>query len=153
LLDMAEELFRDDAAFPRLSDELIAILDAVGRRRRLAVGDLLFRAGEPATDLFVLLSGRVAIVTAFGTPGEETMGVHGERRVAGELGLMTGQPAYNTAVVREAGEAIVLSRAELVGVIADSQEIGDVLLGAFMARRLLAVRALFGHRRGGSAFS
>jgi thioredoxin reductase (NADPH) len=86
---MPEELFDDDAAFPRLGDELIAALDASGRRRQVAVGDILFRAGEPATEFFVVLSGRLAIVNGFGTPGEETIGIHSEQRFAGELGLMT----------------------------------------------------------------
>jgi thioredoxin reductase (NADPH) len=150
---MPEALFDDDAAFPRLGEELIAVLDASGRRRRLAVGDVLFRAGEPATELFVVLSGRVAIVSGFGTAGEETIGLHGEQRFAGEIGLMTGQTAFNTAVVRAAGEAIVLTRGELVKVIADNQRLGDVLLSAFMARRALLIGRGAGVRLIGSHLS
>jgi thioredoxin reductase (NADPH) len=150
---MPETLFNDDAAFPRLGDELIAALDASGRRCQLAAGDILFRAGEPATKFFVVLSGRVAIVNGFGTPGEETIGVHSEQRFAGELGLMTGQPAYNTAVVREPGEAIVLNRGELVAVIRDNQRLGDVLLSAFMARRTLLIGLGAGVRLIGSHLS
>jgi thioredoxin reductase (NADPH) len=148
-----DELFDDDAAFPRLNDELIAALDAAGRRRPLGAGDILFRAGEPATEFFVVLSGRVAIVDGFGTGAEETIGVHAEQRFAGELGLMTGQPAYNTAVVREGGEAIVLSRDQLVAVIADDQRLGDLLLRAFMARRALLIGLGAGVRLIGSHLS
>ena len=150
---MPEELFDDDAAFPRLGDELIAALDACGRRRHVAVGEILFRAGEPANEFFIVLSGRVAIVNGFGTPGEETIGIHSEQRFAGELGLITGQPAYNTAVVRAAGELIVLSHAELVEVIRDNQQLGDVLLGAFMARRTLLIGLGAGVRLIGSHLS
>src|SRR5215212_2961837 len=150
---MPEELFDDDAAFPRLGDELIAALDACGRRRHVAVGEILFRAGEPANESFIVLSGRVAIVNGFGTPGEETIGIHSEQRFAGELGLITGQPAYNTAVVRAAGELIVLSRAELVAVISDNQQLADVLLGAFMARRTLLIGLGAGVRLIGSHLS
>jgi thioredoxin reductase (NADPH) len=150
---MPEELFDDDAAFPRLGDELIAALDASGRRRQVAAGDILFRAGEPANEFFIVLSGRVAIVNGFGTPGEDTIGIHSEHRFAGELGLITGQPAYNTAVVRADGEVIVLSRAELVELIGDNQQLGDVLLGAFMARRTLLIGLGAGVRLIGSHLS
>jgi len=37
---MADELFNDDAAFPRLGDEVIAALEASGRRRHIAVTDV-----------------------------------------------------------------------------------------------------------------
>ncbi len=150
---MAEALFDDDVAFPRLSDELIAALDASGRRRRCAVGDILFRAGEPATECFVVLSGRVAIVSGFGTPAEETIGVHAERRFAGELGLMTGQLNFNTAVVRRAGEAIVVTRPDLVKLVTENQQLGDRLLGALMARRAMLIGRGAGVRLIGSHLS
>src|ERR671921_1048359 len=115
---MQEELFDRDGAFPRLAEELLALLDAAGRRRPLAEGEILFRAGDRSSDFFVVLRGRVAIVDGFQCPAERVLGVHGDSRFVGELNLMTGEPAYLTAVVREEGEAIVLSRDELQAVIA-----------------------------------
>ena len=67
--------------------------------------------------------------------------MHGERRFVGELSLVTGQPAYFTAVVQEAGEAIVLSRDELKAVVSANQQLGDVIVNAFIARRGLLIGA------------
>ena len=78
----------------------------------------LYRAGDRSSDFFVVLSGLVAGIDGFGTADERELGVFGERRFGGELGLITGQPAVLTGVVREAGEAIVLSRDALKDVIA-----------------------------------
>src|SRR3954454_17227541 len=150
---MAEELFDRDAAFPRLGDELVDVLDAVGERRALTEGELLFRSGEPWTDFVIVLRGRVAIVDGHGTAAERVIGVHGERRFIGELSLMTGEPAYNTAVVREAGEAIVLTGEQLRAVISANQQLGDLVLTAFIARRGLLVGLGSGVRLIGSGFS
>jgi thioredoxin reductase (NADPH) len=150
---MQEPLFDRDGAFPRLADELLAPLDAAGRRRPLVEGEILFRAGDRSSDFFVVLRGRVAIVDGFQTPAETVLGVHGDSRFVGELNLMTGEPAYLTAIVREAGEAIVLNRDELQAVIAANQHLGDLILGAFVARRTLLIGLGTGVRLIGSHLS
>jgi thioredoxin reductase (NADPH) len=150
---MAELIFDRDAAFPHLGEELLAVLDAAGERRPLTDGEVLFRAGERSSEFFVVVHGRVAIVDGFGSAAERVIGVHGEGRFVGELTVMTGQPAYNTAVVREAGEAIVLSRDALQAVIASNQQLGDLILGAFIARRALLIGLGSGVRLIGSHLS
>jgi thioredoxin reductase (NADPH) len=148
-----EELFDRDEAFPRLSNELIAVLDAVGERRPITAGEILVEAGDRASAFFVVLSGRVAIIDAYGTKKERVLGVHTEGRFAGELGLVTGQPSYTTAVVREDGEVIELSREQLQGVVGANQQLGDLLLTAFMARRAILIGLGSGLRLVGSHLS
>jgi thioredoxin reductase (NADPH) len=150
---MPEELFDRDAAFPRLGEDLLAVLAAAGKPRPLTEGEVLFGAGDRTSEFFVVLSGRVAIVDDFGSAAERVLGVHGEHRFVGELTLMTGQPSYTTAVVREAGEAIVLSRDELQAVIGANQELGDLILTAFVARRALLIGLGSGVRLIGSHLS
>jgi thioredoxin reductase (NADPH) len=151
--DLPEELFDRDAAFPRLGEELLAVLIAAGKPRHLAGGEVLFHAGERLSEFFVVLSGRVAIVDGFGSATESVLGVHGENRFIGELTLITGQPSFTTGVVREAGEAIVLSLDELHAVIAANQQLGDLILTAFIARRALLIGLGSGVRLIGSHLS
>jgi thioredoxin reductase (NADPH) len=148
-----EELFDRDDAFPRLSEELIAPLDAAGRRRPLTTGEILFRAGDRALEFFVVLRGRVAIIDGYGSKTERVLGVHEEQRFVGELSLMTGQPSYTTAVVREDGEAIELNPDELQRVVGANQQLGDVILSAFIARRALLIGLGSGLRLIGSHLS
>jgi thioredoxin reductase (NADPH) len=150
---MTEMTFDSDGAFPRLSVQQISALDAAGDRRKLSEGEVLFDAGELDCDFFVVLSGLVAIVDAFGTPEEQVLGIHGEGRFVGELNLMTGEPAYLSALVREDGEAIVLSRDALVSLIGREQQLGDLILTAFIARRAILVDAGSGVRLIGSSLS
>jgi thioredoxin reductase (NADPH) len=150
---MAVDPFDSDAAFPRLGEDVVGVLDAAGERRPLVAGEILFRAGDPSSDFFVVLRGRVAVIDAFGSPAERLVGVHGELRFVGELNLVTGQPAFLTAVVEEAGEAIVLSRDELQAVVSANQQVGDVIVNAFIARRGLLIGRGSGLRLIGSHLS
>ncbi|MDX6665462.1 MAG: thioredoxin reductase [Solirubrobacteraceae bacterium] len=150
---MAENLFDSDETFPRLSPELLAVLDAAGERRPLAEGEVLYRAGDQASEFFVVLSGLVAGIDGHGTANERELGSFGERRFGGELSLMTGQPAFVTGVVREAGEAIVLTRDQLKTVISQNQQLGDLLLGTFLARRAVLIGLGTGVRLVGSSLS
>src|ERR1700686_841462 len=150
---MSEPLFEGDAAFPRLGGEVLAILDRAGERRRLKPGEILFRSGDRSPDFFVVVDGAVAVVDGFGTAVERVLGGHREGRFVGELTLVTGEPSYNTAVVREAGEAIALSPEQLKSVIAANQALGDLLLTAFIARRSLLIGLGSGVRLIGSPYS
>jgi thioredoxin reductase (NADPH) len=150
---VTETIFDSDGAFPRLSEQQLEVLDAAGERRQLDVGELLFEAGQGDCDFFVVLRGLVAIVDAFRTPEEHVLGLHGEGRFVGELSLMTGEPAYLTAVVRERGEAIVLTREGLDLLIGRNQQLGDLILAAFIARRAILVDAGSGVRLVGSSLS
>jgi thioredoxin reductase (NADPH) len=150
---MAVDPFDSDAAFPRLGEDVVAVLDAAGERRPLVAGEILFRAGDHSSDFFVVLRGRVAVIDAFGSPAERLVGVHGELRFVGELNLVTGQPAFLTALVEEAGEAIVLSRDELQAVVSANQLVGDVIVNAFIARRGLLIGRGSGLRLIGSHLS
>ena len=132
---MADAVVVSDQAFPRLSAQFLDLLDAAGRRRPLEAGAALYRAGEVNTELYVILHGRVALMDALGSSAERVIGFVEAHRFTGELSLMTGQPAYLTPVVSEAGEAIVLTVDELQGVIGSNQALGDVILRAFLARR------------------
>ena len=149
----AEGVFDRDGAFPRLSEDLIAPLDAVGVRRPLTAGDILFEAGDRESAFYVVLRGRVAIIDAYGTKKERVLGVHEARRFVGELSLVTGQPTYTTAVVREDGEAIELTREQLQAVVSANQQLGDILLTAFMARRAILIGGGSGLRLIGSHLS
>jgi thioredoxin reductase (NADPH) len=148
-----EQLFDRDEAFPRLSDDLIAPLDAVGERRALTAGEVLFKAGDRESAFYVVLSGQVAIVDAYGTKKERVLGIHAAQRFVGELSLVIGQPTYTTGVVREDGEAIELSREQLQAVVGANQQLGDVLLTAFMARRAILIGLGSGVRLVGSHLS
>jgi thioredoxin reductase (NADPH) len=82
------------------------MLSGYGSRRPTSRGELLIVEGRPDEAFIVVLSGRVAIVKAFGTPEQQIVRVHGPGRFLGELGLLTGQVAFFTAIVLDPGEVL-----------------------------------------------
>ncbi len=141
-----------DGAFPRLTDAQLAVLAEHGERRPVQAGDVLFREGEPTDTFFVVLSGLVAIVESYGAD-ERVVQAHGPGRFLGELGLIEGQVAFLTAVVREPGEVLAVRVAEVTGVLASEPGLGDLVLRAYLNRRSLLLGQGTGLRIIGSRYS
>ena len=95
-----EELWHDDA-FPRLSREQLAVLEAAGERRTLAQGEVLSRAGEVAREFCVVTRGSLAGCEDHGSTRERPIRVIGRGRFWGGTNLLTGQPAYLTKAAVE----------------------------------------------------
>src|SRR5689334_16838877 len=123
-----------------LDDRKIALLRSLGVVRPTRVGDVLFDIGDAPYPLVVVLSGRTEIVDR-SDGGEFVIKASGPGEFDGELGLLTGQPAFAATVVREAGEALVVPQAGVQHAIATIPELSDLLVTAFAARRQLLMRS------------
>jgi thioredoxin reductase (NADPH) len=139
-------------AFPRLDDGQRAKLRALGTVRKTESGDVLFQEGDAGYDFFVVESGAVVIVQGYGGQNR-VIAVHGEHRFLGELNLLTGSPAYLSAVVRDAGEVIQVPASRLREVVSDDEELSDLVLRAFLARRSILIGLGAGVKLVGSRFS
>src|SRR2546421_396008 len=124
----------DVVAFPTLDDSELAVLQALGSRRSVAMGEYLYREGDATYDFYVILSGAAEIVVR--SDGEERIITrHGPGQFLGELNLLSGQRVYLSARVVKPGEVIVVPRAALHHLIATAPTLGDTILVAFLARR------------------
>jgi thioredoxin reductase (NADPH) len=124
----------DPVAFPTLDDADLDVLETLGTRRTVTVGEYLYREGDPTYDFYAIRSGATEIVVR--SDGEERfVARHGPGRFLGELNLLTGQRVYVSARVVEPGEVIAVPRAALHRVIATNPRLGDTILAAFLARR------------------
>jgi thioredoxin reductase (NADPH) len=146
-------LVQSDVAFPRLSESQLTAIDAAGTRRPLLEGEAIFSPGDMDNDLVVVLSGEVEVLDGIGTRSETVVAAHRARQFAGELNLITAEPAYLAARVKESGEAIWLSRDALRSLVSRDQALGDLILTAFVARRALLVETGSGVRLVGSGLS
>jgi thioredoxin reductase (NADPH) len=121
-------------AFPTLDDSELSVLEGLGPRQQVAVGEYLYREGDPSYDFYVVLSGAVEITV--GSDGEDrTVTRHGPGQFLGELNLLTGLRVFLSARVVEPGEVVVVPAAALRQVIATKPSLGDKILAAFLARR------------------
>jgi thioredoxin reductase (NADPH) len=147
-----EEPVDRNGAFPRLGDEQRARFRSAGTVRTVEPGEILFGEGDAGYDFFVVESGAVAIVDGYGRDNR-VVAVHGPHRFLGELNLLTGEPAYLTAVVRDAGEVLEVPAAKLREIVSDDEELSNIILRAFLARRTILIDLGAGVRVVGSRYS
>jgi thioredoxin reductase (NADPH) len=147
-----EEPLDRNGAFPRLNDEQRARLRALGEVRPVAPGDVLFREGDESYDFFVVEEGAIAVVEGYGAENH-VIAVHGRHRFLGELNLLTGGRVYLTAVVRDEGSVIQVPAERLRRVIAEDEELSNIILRSYLERRSILIGLGAGHRLVGSRFS
>lgn len=121
---------------PRLTDRQWARLVAFGTPVDAAVGDVMFRSGDADYDLILIDSGELQIVRdALSWVEEVEITRMGPRSFAGELGLLNGQGAFLTARVTEAGRMLRVTRERLHTLMAEDDELCDIILRALWVRR------------------
>jgi thioredoxin reductase (NADPH) len=127
----------DAVAFPDLDDTQLAIVAALGERRRVEAGDVLFSPADDHYDFVVVLSGSVEILGVDG--GVITR--HGARRFLGEVSLVTRQRPYLTARVAEPSEIVVVPAEVFRSRVMTDVRLSDTVLEAFLARRAVLLSA------------
>jgi thioredoxin reductase (NADPH) len=120
--------------FPALTAEQIDRVAAHGRVRTLAGGETLVEPGAQAVPFFVLRSGRLQILRLTNA-GEELVVTHGPGAFTGEANALLGRPPMTRMRVVEAGEAIELTREQMLSLVQTDTEIGDIVMGAYIYRR------------------
>ena len=121
--------------FPRLTPAQVARVAAHGRTRLMRTGELLFDAGDPAAPFLLVVTGEIE-AHRHTTSGDELVTVHGSGQFTGEVNLLAGRPALVRARVRSSGEAIELERERLLAFVQTDAEIGEILMRAFILRRV-----------------
>ncbi|MEW9528470.1 FAD-dependent oxidoreductase [Microbispora sp. NPDC049125] len=139
-------------AYPRLSHAQLKVLAGRGERRRVRRDDVLYAEGLPCTEFFAILAGKVATVEGFGVD-DQVIGVHGPGRFLGELNVLTGQVGFVTGVVAEDGEVLAVPADALRRLVAEDPALGDLILRAYLIRRMMLIGLGAGFRIIGSRFS
>ena len=123
----------DNVAFPDLSDEQLAILAALGQRRSVRAGEILFSPADDHYDFVVILSAALEVIGEQG----HVIARHGARRFLGEVGLITRQRPYLTSRVAADGEVVIVPADVFRSQVLTDVRVGDTVLNAFLARRAL----------------
>jgi len=125
-----------DAASVTLSAAELHELAPFGTERAVDVGEVLYRAGDEGYDFVVILDGEVEIVR-HERGGDVQLARHGAGRFLGELNLLTGQRAYLTARVTQAGRILSIGHDPFRRMMSSKPQLSDVIFRAFVARREL----------------
>ena len=138
-------------AFPSLTGEQIDRIRPLGRIRLVRIGDVLFQPGDIEVPFFVLLSGRMEIVQP-AIDGERMIARHEPGEFTGEMTMISGRQCLVIGRVTEDGEFLELSGEHLRALVARDAELSEILMRAFILRRVELIRqgwgnlAVFGSR-------
>ncbi len=125
--------------FPTLTPAQIARVARHGRVRALHQGEVLIRPGDETVPVFVVKSGRLDVLRVSACGDETLVVIHGPGSFSGEANMLLGRPALMRVQVAEPGEAVELTRDEILSMIQNDTDIGDVVMGGYIHRRLQMV--------------
>jgi thioredoxin reductase (NADPH) len=119
---------------PALDAAQLDVLRRYGREQDVAAGDVLFADGDDTYDLIVVLAGEVGIVERHGQLGERVIATYGPSQFLGEIGLLTGQRAYLSAVASSAGRVLRVPVTQVRVVMAQEPSLSELILRTFLLR-------------------
>jgi thioredoxin reductase (NADPH) len=131
--------------FPTLTQAQINRLLPHGKVRKVEAGEILFEPGDTNIPFFVILSGSMEIVQP-DLKGERLIVAHDKvGHFTGELTMISGRRALVTGRVKAPGEFLEISADGLRSVIARDAELSEIIMRAFILRRLALINAGFGN--------
>ena len=126
---------RPERLFPTLTPAQLARVAAHGRRRATTRGEVLIEVADRIVPCFVVVAGEIRALQV--SDGAERLIVrHGPGSFSGEANLISGRPSMARMRVSEPGEVIELSREQLLGLVQTDAELSEILMRAFILRRL-----------------
>jgi len=131
-------------AFPVLTPAQIDRIRPLARPRSFPGGAILFGPGDTAVPFYVLLSGSMEIVQP-ALDGERPIATHSPGEFTGEMTMISGQRCLVRGRVTEPGEFLELSGDALRSLVAKDAELSEILMRAFILRRLELIRRGYGN--------
>jgi thioredoxin reductase (NADPH) len=122
---------------PVLDVAQVEVLRRYGSEHEMAAGDVLFADGDVTYDLIVVLAGEARIVERRGQPGETVIATYGRSQFLGEIGLLTGQRAYLSAVASTAGRVLRVPVERVRVVMAQEPGLSELILRTFLLRHAI----------------
>lgn len=131
-------------AFPTLTSEQIDRIRPLGKVRPVRQGEVLFQPGDVSIPFYVLLSGRMEIVQP-SLDGERLVARHDPGEFTGEMTMLSGQRTMVFGRVIESGEFLEVSNDNLRTLVARDSELSEILMRAFILRRVELIRHGWGN--------
>lgn len=122
---------------PSLTEaQMQRLLQQQGKKRATLPGEVLVQPGELSHTFYVVVSGAVEILGTNPLGELERIVVLGPGQFSGEFDLLAGHRSLVMARVVEPGEVIAVCRDTLRQIIQTDSELSDVLMRAFLLRRM-----------------
>lgn len=123
---------------PTLSAEQIERIKSVAQVRPVRSGEILYEPSQPNIPLFIVLEGAVSITRS--GEDDKILAIREPGQFTGEMSLISGNRSLLTARVTADGTLLELTRDKVLSLMAKDTELGEILMSAFVSRRLLMIQ-------------
>jgi thioredoxin reductase (NADPH) len=132
-----EQFYRDteSIAFPKLNDYQLSLLEALGERRVMKRGEVLFKAGQRDLGLAIVLRGELE---AFETRDDTEYNLANarERDFMGDVSMLQGTSILGSSrVASDDAEILLIPAAELRRALAEIPAVSKTIVDALIMRR------------------
>jgi len=110
------------------------VLRRYGSEHDVAAGEVLFADGDVTYDLIAVLAGEARIIERRGQPGETVITTYGPSQFLGEIGLLTGQRVFLSAVASTAGRVLRIPGGQVRVLMAQELGLSELILRTFLLR-------------------
>jgi thioredoxin reductase (NADPH) len=139
-LDPTDPYQRQAQTFPVLGADMVQRIASYGVEEQLAPGTMLFSRGDRSVDFFVVLEGAVEIYDLKGIGGSDVFTVHRAHQFTGELDLFNNRRILVYGRAAEDARVIRVKRPDFRRLVALEADIGEVIMRAFILRRVGLIR-------------
>jgi len=127
-----------------LTPDQIGRVASHGHIRTIQRDQILVEQGDISVPFFVVISGEIEIVQPIVWSTEIIVTTYDAGQFTGELNTFSGRRALFRWRVSKSGEVIEIDRQHMLALVQNDSELGDIIMRAFVLRRLELVAAGMG---------
>jgi thioredoxin reductase (NADPH) len=131
---------RIEKIFPKLTPAQLSRIAARGHIRSMEGGEVLYEQGHRAAPFFVVVSGELEVVRP-SVPIETLITTYESGQFTGEVGTLSGRRSLFRVRATKPGKVIELDRQQMLALIQTDAELGEILMRAFILRRVELIAA------------
>jgi thioredoxin reductase (NADPH) len=131
---------RIEKIFPKLTPAQLSRIAARGHIRSMERGEVLYEQGHSAAPFFVVVSGELEVVRP-SVPVETLVTGYEPGQFTGEVGTLSGRRSLFRVRATKPGKVIELDRQHMLALIQTDAELGEILMRAFILRRVELIAA------------
>jgi thioredoxin reductase (NADPH) len=143
---------RPEKVFPTLTPEQVSRLATHGKRLSVEEGQVLVDAEERVTRFFLVEEGQIEIARPY-AGGNKVVALLGTGQFTGETNMISGRPSVIRLRAMRPSRLVELDRQQIMNVVQTDSELGDILMRAFIFRRVELVAQGIGEVVIGSSHS
>jgi thioredoxin reductase (NADPH) len=107
-----------------------------GTPRVVGAGEVLVELGDHDIPVFLVTSGELEVVRPGLTTQETLIRLVGPGQFTGEINTLSGRRAFARIRARQNSDVVQIARASLVSLVQTDATLSDIVMGAFISRRV-----------------